>query len=121
MGGAIAAEIYLSYHAPLRLNLPFYNVLYPYVIFRPIESYSYETNETFAMSHFRSRAYVYTNEDGFRIPRRTTSCRNRSRRANCASLSWVARGSNWSARSTPRCRGLSRGFCSHDIAAAISK
>jgi lysophospholipase L1-like esterase len=68
MGGAIAAEIYLSYHAPQRFNLPFYNVLYPYVMFRPIESYTYETKETFAMSHFKSRAYVYTNEDGFRIP-----------------------------------------------------
>jgi len=68
MGGAIAAEIYLSYHAPQRLNLPFYNVLYPYVMFRPIESYSYETKETFAMSHFKSRIFVYTNEDGFRIP-----------------------------------------------------
>jgi len=68
MGGAIAAEIYLAYHAPPRLNLPFYNVLYPYVMFRPIESYSYETKETFAMSHFKSRIYVYTNEDGLRIP-----------------------------------------------------
>ena len=68
MGGAIAAEVYLSYHAPQRLSLPFYNVLYPYVMFRPIESYSYETKETFAMSHFKSRVFVYTNEDGFRIP-----------------------------------------------------
>ena len=68
MGGAIAAEIYLSYRAPQRLNLPFYNVLYPYVMFRPVESYSYETKETFAMSHFKSRIFVYTNEDGFRIP-----------------------------------------------------
>ncbi len=68
MGGAVAAEIYLSYHAPQRLVLPFYNVLYPYVMFRPIESYTYETKETFAMSHFKSRVYVYTNGDGFRIP-----------------------------------------------------
>ncbi|HXM40060.1 MAG TPA: hypothetical protein VN924_02345 [Bryobacteraceae bacterium] len=68
MGGAIAAEVYLRFHAPPRLNLPFYNILYPYVMFRPIENYSYETKETFAMSHFKSRVYVYTNEDGFRIP-----------------------------------------------------
>lgn len=68
VGGAIAAEIYLSYHAPPRLILPFYNILYPYVMFRPIESYTYETKETFAMSHFKSRIFVYTNEDGFRIP-----------------------------------------------------
>jgi hypothetical protein len=64
MGGAIAAEIYLSYHAPRRLTLPFYNVLYPYVMFRPIESYSYETKETFAMSHFTSRVFVYTIDIG---------------------------------------------------------
>jgi lysophospholipase L1-like esterase len=68
VGGAIGAEIYLSYHAPQRLNLPFYNILYPYVMFRPLESYTYETQETFAMSHFKSRVYVYTNEDGLRIP-----------------------------------------------------
>lgn len=68
IGGSVAAEIYLSYHSPQRLNLPFYNVLYPYVMFRPIENYSYETKETFAMSHFKSRVYVYTNEDGFRVP-----------------------------------------------------
>jgi len=68
MAGAIAAEVYLSWRAPERVNLPFYNVLYPYVMFRPIESYTYETKETFAMSHFKSRVFVYTNEDGFRIP-----------------------------------------------------
>jgi lysophospholipase L1-like esterase len=68
VSGAIAAEVWLSYHAPQRLTLPFYNILYPYVMFRPIESYTYETRETFAMSHFKSRVFVYTNEDGFRIP-----------------------------------------------------
>ena len=68
MVGALGAEIYLSYHAPQRLNLPFYNILYPYVMFRPIESYTYEPQETSAMSHFKSRVFVYTNEDGFRIP-----------------------------------------------------
>jgi lysophospholipase L1-like esterase len=68
LGGAVAAEIYLSFHQPKRLALPFYNVLHPYVMFRPIESYSYETKETFEMSHFKSRVFVYTNKDGFRIP-----------------------------------------------------
>jgi hypothetical protein len=69
MGGAIAAELYLSRHAPPRLAaLPFYNVLYPYVMFRPTASSSYEPPELYAMSHFKSRAYVYTNEDGFRVP-----------------------------------------------------
>src|SRR5260370_41075858 len=37
-------------------------------MFRPMESYSYETPETFEMSHHKSRVFVYTNEDGFRIP-----------------------------------------------------
>lgn len=37
-------------------------------MFRPLEGASYETKETFAMSHFKSGVYVYTNEDGFRIP-----------------------------------------------------
>ncbi|HKE24082.1 MAG TPA: SGNH/GDSL hydrolase family protein [Bryobacteraceae bacterium] len=68
MAGAVAAEVYLTWHASQRLNLPFYNILYPYVMFRPIESYTFETKETFAMSHFKSRVFVYTNEDGFRIP-----------------------------------------------------
>jgi hypothetical protein len=66
--GAVAAEIYLDYHTPARPPVPFFNVLYPYVMFRPPENASYESHETFAMSHFKSRAFVYTNEDGFRIP-----------------------------------------------------
>ena len=66
--GAVGAEIFLSYRNAPRLPLPFYNVLYPYVMFRPNESYTYETKETFEMSHNKSRIFVYTNEDGFRIP-----------------------------------------------------
>ena len=66
--GAIAAEIFLSYRSAPRLPLPFYNVLYPYVMFRPNESYTYETKETYEMSHNKSRVFVYTNEDGLRIP-----------------------------------------------------
>ena len=66
--GAIGAEIFLSYRSAPRVPLPFYNVLYPYVMFRPNESYTYVTTETFEMSHNKSRIFVYTNEDGFRIP-----------------------------------------------------
>jgi len=66
--GAVGAEIFLSYRSAPRLPLPFYNVLYPYVMFRPIESYTYVTQETYDMSHKKSRVFVYTNEDGFRIP-----------------------------------------------------
>jgi lysophospholipase L1-like esterase len=66
--GAVGAEIFLSYRSAPRAPLPFYNVLYPYVMFRPNESYTYETKETYDMSHNKSRVFVYTNEDGFRIP-----------------------------------------------------
>lgn len=63
-----AGELYLGRTSPDRLALPFYNVLYPYVMFRPLESTVYETAETYAMSHHKSRVFFYTNEDGFRIP-----------------------------------------------------
>jgi len=66
--GVIGAEIFLSYRSAPRVPLPFYNVLYPYVMFRPNESYTYVTPETFEMSHNRSRIFVYTNADGFRVP-----------------------------------------------------
>jgi lysophospholipase L1-like esterase len=66
-GGALVFEIYLSYNAAPRLPLPFYNHLYPYVMFRPLESYRYQPPDTYAMSHFKSKVTVYTNEDGFRI------------------------------------------------------
>jgi lysophospholipase L1-like esterase len=68
LAGVVGAEIYLSHTMAPRLPLPFYNRLYPYVMFRPMESYTYETPETFEMSHFKSRIFVYSNEDGFRIP-----------------------------------------------------
>jgi hypothetical protein len=64
----IAAEVYLASRSAPRMALPFYNVLYPYVMFRPLDNARYEPRETFAMSHFKSRASVYTNEDGFRVP-----------------------------------------------------
>src|SRR5260370_41317188 len=68
IAGGAAAEIYFASHSAPRLPLPFYNRLYPYVMFRPMESYAYETPETFEMSHHQSRVFVYTNEDGFRVP-----------------------------------------------------
>ncbi len=61
-------ETYLAYRNPPRPPVPFYNRLYPYVMFRPNESYIYETTETFEMSHYKSRVFVYSNEDGFRVP-----------------------------------------------------
>ena len=68
IAGVVAAEWYLSYRSAPRQPLPFYNRLYPYVMFRPYENYPYETAETYEMSHHKSRVFVYTNEDGFRVP-----------------------------------------------------
>src|SRR5260370_24489905 len=68
LAGLIAAEIYLSHRSAPRVPLPFYNRLYPYVMFRPYEKYTFETPDTYQMSHYKSRVFVYTNEDGFRIP-----------------------------------------------------
>jgi lysophospholipase L1-like esterase len=68
LAGAVGAEIFLAYRAKPRLPLPFYNKIYPYVMFRPAENYTYETQETYEMSHHRSRVFSYSNEDGFRLP-----------------------------------------------------
>jgi hypothetical protein len=68
IAGVVAAEWYLSYRSAPRFPLPFYNRLYPYVMFRPYENYPYETAETYEMSHHKSRVFVYTNADGFRVP-----------------------------------------------------
>ena len=68
IAGVVAAEWYLSYRSAPRQPLPFYNRLYPYVMFRPYENYPYETAEPYEMSHHKSRVLVYTNEDGFRVP-----------------------------------------------------
>ena len=62
------AEAYLAYHARSRAILPFYNELYPYVMFRPHARMAYETDETHKMSHFTRRIFHYTNGDGFRAP-----------------------------------------------------
>ena len=61
------AEAYLAYRAPSQLVLPFYNELHPYVMFRPHASATYVTPDTLAMSHYQSKVYHYTNEDGFRV------------------------------------------------------
>ncbi len=64
----LLAEAYLSYQASSRLTLPFYNELYPYVMFRPHANYAYETPDTHVMSHNTQRILHYTNADGFRVP-----------------------------------------------------
>ncbi len=67
-GAVVAAEWYLSARASRPL-IPFYNRLYPYVMFRPQEAAEYVTAETYPMSRHKSRVFHYTNEDGFRVSR----------------------------------------------------
>ena len=63
----VLAEAYLSHRASSRLTLPFYNELYPYVMFRPHASTTYKTGDTHQMSHHTRRIVQYTNADGFRV------------------------------------------------------
>ena len=67
LAAVVLAEAYLAYRAPSWLVLPFYNELYPYVMFRPHANATYVTPEPLAMSHYQSKVYHYTNEDGFRV------------------------------------------------------
>lgn len=67
LASLLLAEVWLARNGSSRLTLPFYNRLYPYVMFRPYENNTYITGETFAMSHFKKRGFHYTNEDGFRV------------------------------------------------------
>ena len=66
--GLAAGEVWLRLRTPARVAIPFYNRLYPYVMFRPQENISYVTATTYDMSHHRRGVAHYTNEDGFRVP-----------------------------------------------------
>lgn len=68
LAALLLAEAYLSRQAASRLTLPFYNELYPYVMFRPHADYTYETPDTHLMSRNTERVQHYTNADGFRVP-----------------------------------------------------
>ncbi len=61
------AEIYLASRANARPVLPFFNRLYPYVMFRPHESTTYVSAENTAMSHGRGKVFHYSNADGLRV------------------------------------------------------
>lgn len=66
--GAVAAECYLQFTSPVRSAIPFYNNLYPYTMFRPIEGDAYISADKLAMSHFQTQVFHYTDENGFRVP-----------------------------------------------------
>ena len=66
--GLAAGEIYLRLRTPARVAIPFYNRLYPYVMFRPQENASFVTATTYDMSHHRRGVTHFTNADGFRVP-----------------------------------------------------
>jgi hypothetical protein len=66
--GLAAGEGWLRWRTPARAAIPFYNRLYPYVMFHPRENVSFVTTTTYEMSHHRRGVTHYTNEDGFRVP-----------------------------------------------------
>jgi hypothetical protein len=66
--GLAAGEVWLRWRTPARVAVPFYNRLYPYVMFHPQENVSFVTATTYDMSHHRRGVEHYTNEDGFRVP-----------------------------------------------------
>ena len=63
----LLAEVYLAHQVPSRLVLPFYNELYPYVMFRPAPSATYISAEPHAMSRRQNKVHLYTSSDGFRV------------------------------------------------------
>ncbi len=67
IAAVILAEAYLTFRSQTRPSLPFYNRLYPYVMFRPHENTTSISAETLAMSHHKRNVEHYTNEDGFRV------------------------------------------------------
>ncbi len=66
------AEWYLASRAAGRLTIPFYNRLYPYVMFRPVENDRFISHDVrlpdSVMSHNTKIVHHYTNADGFRVP-----------------------------------------------------
>ena len=66
--GLAAGEAWLRLRTPAGVPIPFYNRLYPYVMFRPKENDSFVTTTTYDMSHHQRGVVHYTNEDGFRVP-----------------------------------------------------
>ncbi len=67
VAAVILAEVYLASTGGPKWNLPFYNTLYPYVMFRPPANLRYLSAETFEMSRHTKTVFHYTNEDGLRI------------------------------------------------------
>src|ERR1039457_4347660 len=63
LAGSITAELYLAHRSAPRMALPFYNRLYPYVMFHPYESYIWETRETADMSHRKNRIFQMRSEE----------------------------------------------------------
>jgi hypothetical protein len=65
----IVVVIFEIFYTPYETSyVPFYNVLYPYVEFRPPSNYTWQSEEPSASSRSRRRAVAYTNADGLRIP-----------------------------------------------------
>lgn len=67
VAAVVLAEVYLASTGGPKWNLPFYNRLYPYVMFRPTENLTYISSETFEMSHHTEPVHYYSNADALRV------------------------------------------------------
>ena len=71
LGAVVSAEWILSIGAAGPLTIPFYNRLYPYVMFRPHENTRFVSHDVTLASNIMSRnqrvVHHFTNEDGLRI------------------------------------------------------
>ncbi len=67
----LSAEWILAGRAEDRLTVPFYNRLYPYVMFRPHENVRFISHDVKLASNIMSRntrvVHHFTNQDGFRV------------------------------------------------------
>ena len=67
----LSAEWILAGHAEDQLTIPFYNRLYPYVMFRPHENARFISHDVKLASNIMSRntrvVRHFTNQDGFRV------------------------------------------------------
>lgn len=71
VAAVVLAEWILATRSSGRLTIPFYNRLYPYVMFRPHENARFISHDvqlaSNIMSHNTRTVHYYTNEDGFRV------------------------------------------------------
>ena len=71
LSAILGAEWVLSFQASNSLTIPFYNRLYPYVMFRPHENTRFISHDknlaANTMSHNRRTVHYFSNQDGLRV------------------------------------------------------